>query len=289
MLVSDRPTVAVSKVSKTYFLPRNPSNPLDQLFKQRQQRVEAVKSASLVAFQGESVGILGKNGSGKTSLLRMMAGSEPVTEGAIYASSRPTFLGVSPALQGTLSGYRNIFLGLLAMGKTPGEARELIPAVSEVTGLGEALSRPMNTYSSGMQARLTFAISTALNPEILLVDEALGTGDASFNEIANTRMSELLERSGTVFVVSHSASALRRMCERAIWLHEGEIIAEGSLADLSPIYALWGEAVTQKEFNRAQEIVNSCKESYVPPTIEICEEIGSPLTESSYVPPYKSK
>lgn len=269
MRVLDDAAVVVDNASRTFYVPKSQHSPLDQIFRSRQRVIKAVNSVSFVAKQGESFGVLGKNGSGKTTLLKMISGGERVTSGAIYTRSRPVFLGVSAALQPSLSGMRNITLGLLAMGTSSSEAKELVGQVAELSGLEEALNRPMNTYSSGMQARLTFAISTALNPDILLIDEALGTGDATFNEVARKRMDALLERSGTVFVVSHSASTIRKTCKRAVWLHNGEIIGEGDIADLSPEYALWGEAITNRNLDRANEIVEYNKASYQKPQIEL--------------------
>lgn len=255
MQMLNRPAVVTRNLRKTFFVPRS-QNPLDLIFRSRQRPVEAVKGVSFAVEKGESIGILGKNGSGKSTLLRLIAGMETPTEGEVFVSAKPSLLGVSAALQPKLTGYQNIRLGLLATGNPPKQVDELLPSIADLTGLEEALSRPMHTYSSGMQARLVFAIATSREPEILMIDEALGTGDATFNEIASKRMEEMLESSGTIFVVSHSAKTIRRNCERCIWLHDGVVVTDGLISDISPEYAKWGEAVTLGKIDRANEIID---------------------------------
>ena len=272
MQMLNRPAVVVRNLKKTFFVPRSQS-PLDLIFRSRQNSVEAVKGVSFAVTKGESIGILGKNGSGKSTLLRLIAGMETPTEGEVFVSAKPSLLGVSAALQPKLTGYQNIRLGLLATGNTPTRVDELTPTIADLTGLGEALNRPMHTYSSGMHARLVFAIATSREPEILMIDEALGTGDATFNEIASQRMESMLENSGTIFVVSHSAKTIRRNCKRCIWLHDGIIITDGLISDISPEYAKWGEAVTQGKLDRADEIIEYNLQNSTTPQLILRSEI----------------
>ena len=166
-------------------------------------RVEALKNISFVARAGESIGILGRNGAGKSTLLRVMGGLETPTSGTVSARSTPVLLGVNAALVPDLSGERNVRLGCLAMGLTPQQIEAIIPEVIELAGIGKAIYRPMKTYSSGMASRLRFAIAAAANPDILLIDEALSTGDAAFKERSEIKMTELRRAAGTVFIVNH--------------------------------------------------------------------------------------
>ena len=187
------------------------------------RRVEAVRGLSFAAAQGEAIGIIGRNGSGKSTLMRAMAGLLPVTSGAIYARSQPSLLGVGAALQGGLSGRRNILLGGLALGLTKEEVLERTDEIIEFADLRDFIDLPLKTYSSGMKARLLFSISTAVKPDILLVDEALSVGDEEFKERSNERIKELLGEAGTVFIVSHSNSIIRKNCSRAIWIDKGQM------------------------------------------------------------------
>lgn len=258
----DNATIVVQNVQHTYTMSKSGStNTLP--FSRNTIRVEALKSISFVTFKGESVGILGRNGSGKSTLLSIIAGALSPTSGNVYVSSRPTLLSVSATLQATLTGEQNARLGLLAKGFSPQEAKHLSGEINEWTELGEAFSRPMKTYSSGMKARLKFAIATATPSEILLIDEALSTGDSTFALKARERMDEFLNDSGTVLLVSHSASQIRRQCKRVIWIDQGEVVADGAVGDIAPKYEAWNKARAKKNDERASEIMDEVKASYM--------------------------
>lgn len=268
-------SVIARNLNKIYRVPVNSGRRLEGLLPSKKHSVHAVKGVSFVAEKGQAIGILGKNGSGKSTLLRMLAGIEAPSSGEVLVGGTPSLLGVSAALQPKLTGMENIRLGLLAMGISKDELPAFVSEVKEISSLEEeALLRPMNTYSSGMSARLTFAIATSRNPEILMVDEALGTGDATFAETAKKRMAELLDNAGTVFMVSHSAKTLRRTCKKAVWLHDGKIIMDGLLSEISPEYAKWGECVTLKKFDMAQQIVDYNREQYVEPAVVFESEVA---------------
>lgn len=194
--------------------------------------VHAVKDVSLVARVGESIGIIGSNGSGKSSLMRALAGLHPPTSGSIFAAHTPVLLGVNAALLPDLPGARNIMLGCMAMGLTADEARGRFDEICELAGIGDAIYLPMRTYSSGMAARLNFAIATAVRPKILLIDEALNTGDAEFKARSSQRMDEVREHAGTVFLVSHSLSTVKSMCSRVLWLERGVLRMDGNPEDV---------------------------------------------------------
>lgn len=189
-------------------------------------KVHAVKGVSFTAGRGEIIGVVGSNGSGKSTLMRAIAGALPVTDGAIYASSQPMLLGVGSALKPNLSGWRNIVIGGLALGLRGHEIDDLMDGIIEFSGLRESIDRPLRTYSSGMRARLQFAISTSVAPEILLVDEALAVGDEDFKQRSHQRIRELQRAAGTVFLVSHSLSEIRRTCTRTLWLEKGVLMAD---------------------------------------------------------------
>lgn len=272
MQMSDNPTVVARDLQKTYTLTRSGS--VRGFSRQSQRkRIRAVKSATFVARQGESIGILGKNGSGKSTLLRMIAGSESPTAGTVLVSAKPTLLGVSAALQGTLSGRENVRLGLLAMGLMPNQVAEMEQPVIEWSELGESIDRPLRTYSSGMTARLKFSIATSVKAEILLVDEALSTGDATFNAKAHERMESFLDSSGTVFLVSHGATTIQENCTRAIWLHEGNIIADGDAETITKRYRVWGNRQATGKNDEARRILLETRQTYDAPEIVFSSEI----------------
>lgn len=191
------------------------------------REVEAVKDVSFVAYRGESIGVLGRNGSGKSTLLRTIAGLVPPTSGRLWLNGRAALLGVNGVLIAKLSGRRNVWIGCLAMGMTPEQIREKFDDIVAFADIGEFIDLPMSSYSSGMAARLRFAISTAIVPEILVVDEALSTGDTQFRDRATARIQEIREQAGTIFMVSHNAEAIRSSCTRAMWIDDGRLLADG--------------------------------------------------------------
>lgn len=199
--------------------------------------VDAVKGVSLEVREGECLGIIGGNGAGKSSLLRAMAGLQPVSRGHIKARSRPVILGVGAALRADLSGRRNIHLGCLALGMAPAQVRAQLDEIVAFTGLSDAIDLPMRTYSSGMRARLHFAIATAVVPDLLLIDEALAVGDAEFRDRSRARIGHLLDHAGAVVLVSHSQGDIVSLCSRALLLEEGQIIAEGDPEEVFATYA----------------------------------------------------
>jgi teichoic acid transport system ATP-binding protein len=204
------------------------------------REVHAVKGVSFIAYRGEAIGLIGSNGSGKSTLLRAIAGLIPVERGgAIYAAGQPSLLGVNAALMNDLSGERNVVLGCLAMGMTPAEVKAKTKDIIDFSGInerGDFGSLPMRTYSSGMGARLRFSIAAAKKHDVLLIDEALATGDAKFRRRSEQRVRDLREEAGTVFLVSHSEQSIRDTCERTIWLESGVIRADGPTEDVMQEY-----------------------------------------------------
>lgn len=198
--------------------------------------VAALKNTSLIVEHGESLGIIGRNGSGKSTLLKIISGQIPPTSGVVYASATPVMLGVNAALLPALSGAQNVVLGCLAMGMSYSEIDRKYDSIVDLAGIGPAIHHPMKSYSSGMASRLRFAIAASIDPEILIIDEALNTGDAQFKDRTRKRMRELLNQAGTVFLVSHSLSTIIELCSRVIWLDDGELIFDGEPAMAAKLY-----------------------------------------------------
>ena len=200
------------------------------------REVHAVQGVSFAAHRGEAIGFIGRNGSGKSTLMQAVAGLLPPARGEVYASSQPSLLGVSAALNKGISGRRNILHGGLALGLTRDEVEQRMDDIIEWTGLEEFIDLPLRTYSSGMRARLHFAIATAVKPEILLIDEALNVGDEIFKQRSQERIEGLLEDAGTVFVVSHSMGTVQDLCTRAIWMDQGRIVQDGDVDEVVDAY-----------------------------------------------------
>lgn len=200
------------------------------------KRVHAIRGVSMVAHEGDAIALIGRNGSGKSTLLRAVAGLLPAESGHVYTAGRPTLLGVNAALMRDLPGEENILLGCMAMGLTKQEALARRDWIVEFADLGEFIGLPMKAYSSGMAARLRFAIAASTSHEILMIDEALATGDAEFRRRSEQRIMELRQEAGTVFLVSHSLGVVRMTCNRAIWLEKGQVVMDGEANDVVDAY-----------------------------------------------------
>jgi teichoic acid transport system ATP-binding protein len=191
------------------------------------REVHAIRGVSFVAYRGDAVGVIGRNGSGKSTLLRAIAGLLPPEKGAVYTNGHGALLGVNAALLDDLTGDRNVVLGCLAMGMTREQTKASYPSIAAFSGVGEFINLPMRTYSSGMASRLRFAIASAKAHDILLVDEALATGDAEFRKKSHQRIDELRAQAGTVFLVAHNLWEIEETCNRVIWLEKGKIVQAG--------------------------------------------------------------
>jgi teichoic acid transport system ATP-binding protein len=201
--------------------------------------VHAVRGVSFTAYRGESIGLIGSNGSGKSTLLKAVAGLLPAESGKVYTKGQPSLLGVNAALMNDLTGERNVMLGGLAMGMSQDEVRARYDDIVEFSGInekGDFISLPMRTYSSGMAARLRFSIAASRSHDVLMIDEALATGDNRFRKRSEARIRELRQEAGTVFLVSHNNKSIRDTCDRAIWLEHGTLRMDGSTDEVLKAY-----------------------------------------------------
>jgi teichoic acid transport system ATP-binding protein len=191
------------------------------------REVHAIRGVSFVANRGDAVGVIGRNGSGKSTLLRAIAGLLPPERGAVYTTGHASLLGVNAALLDDLTGERNVVVCGLAMGMTPREVKDKYQSIVDFSGVGDFINLPMRAYSTGMGSRLRFAIASARSHEVLLIDEALVTGDAEFRVRSRQRIEELRAQAGTVFIVAHSMAQIEETCNRVIWLEKGQIVQAG--------------------------------------------------------------
>ena len=204
--------------------------------------VRALRGVSLDIYQGEAVGVIGSNGSGKSTLLTALAGLLHPTSGEILVSEEPKLLGVGASLMPQSTGWTNIRIGCLALGMSNDEVEERLPEIAEFTRLGEALDRPLKTYSSGMRSRLHFAIATSVRPKILLIDEALSVGDFRFRKRSRQRVEEMLSEAGTFLLVSHSLNEIESQCPRVIWIEDGRLRADGPAAKVIARYERFADS-----------------------------------------------
>ena len=187
----------------------------------------ALKDINLKVKRGESVGIIGRNGAGKTTLLRVIAGIYKPTSGKVTVKGRiMPIIELGAGFDMELTGRENIFLNGLLLGMTRKEIEERYDEIGEFSGLGEFINSPMRTYSSGMKLRLGFSIATAIDPDIILIDEVFAVGDREFREKCVRRIREMREKGATLLFVSHDMDAIKENCERVIWLEEGEIMID---------------------------------------------------------------
>ncbi|HEY5851877.1 MAG TPA: ABC transporter ATP-binding protein [Lysobacter sp.] len=204
----------------------------------RRAIVHALDKISLELQKGDRLALVGHNGSGKTTLLRVLAGVYEPTTGTVTSEGHvaalfDTALGMDPEA----TGRENIMLRGAYLGLSRRELRNSFDEIAAFTELGEYLDMPVRTYSAGMAMRISFAVSVQVKPDILLMDEWIAAGDAHFMNKASAKLEELIERSGIMVLASHSEDLLRRFCNRAILMRQGEVIHQGSVDEVLAEYA----------------------------------------------------
>lgn len=197
--------------------------------------VDALRGVNIEIQQGERVALIGHNGSGKSTLLRAMAGVYPLASGDIRVSGRiGTLLELGVGFEDEATGRENIYYRGMAMGYSRRLLAKHEREIVEFCGLGDFIDLPVRTYSAGMYVRLAFAISTQFSPEVLLVDEVFGAGDAVFHDRAVQRMMRIVNDAGIFVMATHDVSLVSRVCSRAIWLSQGRIVADGPVESVIP-------------------------------------------------------
>jgi ABC-type polysaccharide/polyol phosphate transport system ATPase subunit len=190
--------------------------------------VQALENVNLDVAYGQVLGVIGTNGAGKSSLMRTIAGIIPPTKGRIEVfGSVSTLLALGVGFNPAMSGRANVHLGGLAAGMSRKEIEDHFEEIAEFSELGDAIDAPMSTYSSGMYARLGFSVAATVQPDILIVDEALSTGDAHFKEKSFNKIKELRSEDRALILVSHAMGTLREICNDVAWLHKGKLVNRG--------------------------------------------------------------
>ena len=196
-----------------------------------QRAVREIKALQHLTFEvktGSSIGIIGRNGAGKSTLMRAMAGILPPTSGTVEVWGRAsTLLALGVGFNNALSGRENIILGGLAAGLALDEVEQRAKEIADWTELGDFIDMPMRTYSSGMASRVAFAVAVHMEPDILMIDEGLSTGDAHFKDKASAKMAELRDKARAMFLVSHGLGSIKELCDEAIWIDRGRMMERG--------------------------------------------------------------
>ena len=199
--------------------------------------IRALQDVSFEVSRGERVGIIGHNGAGKSTLLKVLAGVYPPTTGRRLVEGRISSLfDIALGFESEASGWENIRFRSYLQGESPRSVGRKIEAIAEFSELGEFLNMPVRYYSAGMLVRLAFSIATAIEPEVLLVDEVLSAGDLNFQHKARARMHEMMAKAHLFVMVSHDLDSLQKLCERLVWMDHGRVRHTGPSAEIIAAY-----------------------------------------------------
>ncbi len=196
----------------------------------------ALRDISVSFYEGDTVGLIGRNGSGKSTLSMMISGALKPDKGKVITQGKVQLLALGIGFRPQLTGRENVMISGSILGMPRKKIKARMNEIEAFAELGDFFDEPIRTYSAGMKSRLGFAVSTAVQPDILILDEVMSTGDAAFRNKANKRMEEMRGRTKTVVVVSHSPAQIKALCSRVVWLEKGRVLMDGSIEDILPIY-----------------------------------------------------
>lgn len=244
-------SVNIEHVTKEYRIYRtNKDRIKDALIpKNKNKTFFALDDVSLQAHEGDVIGLVGINGSGKSTLSNMIGGSLSPTSGKIDRKGDVSVIAINAGLNGQLTGVENIEFKMLCMGFKRKEIKELMPQVIEFSELGEFIFQPVKKYSSGMRAKLGFSINITVNPDILVIDEALSVGDQTFTQKCLDKIYEFKEANKTIFFVSHNIRQVKEFCTKIAWIEGGKLKEFGELDDVLPNYEKFLKEFKKKSKN----------------------------------------
>lgn len=234
-------SIITQNISKKYQLYSNTKERLLDLISPKSygEGFYALKDISFEADKGDIIGFVGINGSGKSTLSNILAGIVPETSGTVTVNGETALISVAAGLKGDLTGRDNIELKCLMLGFTKEEIKNMESDIIEFSELGHFIDQPVKSYSSGMKSRLGFAISVNVNPDILIIDEALSVGDKAFAEKSLDKMNEFKKLGKTMIFVSHSIGQMKKFCEKILWLEFGKVKRYGTVDEVMPKYEMF--------------------------------------------------
>ncbi len=259
----EKGSIQIQNLTKVYRLyDKNTDRLKETFFKKKYSKDHyALKNINLDIKKGESIGIVGTNGSGKSTLLKLITGVVSPTEGELHTHGKiAALLELGAGFNPEYTGIENIYLNGTMMGYSEEEMKERVPDIIDFADIGDFIYQPVKSYSSGMFARLAFAVSINVDPDILIVDEALSVGDTRFQVKCIDKMTELRDKGTTILFVTHSIEQIKRFCTRTIWIKEGELIRDGEasqIVDLYDNYMKYGDSALGEE--EEQELQPFCK------------------------------
>ena len=233
------PFITFDNVTKTYILYKNDQERFKALFfKPKNPKTnKALNGVSIKIYPGESVGIVGDNGAGKSTLLKMITGVTFPDSGEVTVNGKvAALLELTAGFSMEMTGRENIYLKGYILGLEDDYIKEIEEKIIDFAELGDYIDQPVRTYSSGMKMRLGFAINVNIDPEILVVDEALAVGDANFKKKCKAKINEIIKSGTTVLFVSHSADSVKEICQRSIYLKKGTVIFDGPTEETLKVY-----------------------------------------------------
>lgn len=245
--------IRIRDLTKVYHLYEKNTDRIKETFLKKRYSKDhyALNHIDLDIKKGESVGIVGTNGSGKSTLLKLITGVVSPSEGELKTQGKiAALLELGAGFNPEYTGLENIYLNGTMMGYTEKEMEERVPEIIEFADIGDFIYQPVKTYSSGMFARLAFSVSISVEPDILIVDEALSVGDTRFQVKCIDKMTELRDKGTTILFVTHSIEQIKRFCTRTIWIRDGQIVRDGEasiVVDLYDNYMKYGESVLEEE------------------------------------------
>lgn len=236
-MIKDYAVIAES-ISKCYKIYNTPSEKMKDflLSKSYGENFYALRNISFKIPKGEVVGLIGLNGSGKSTLSNIIAEISEPTSGKLYVNGETALINITSGLNNNLTGLENIELKGLMIGLSRKEIESIKDSIIDFAEIGRFIDQPVKTYSSGMKSRLGFAISVNINPDILIIDEALAVGDMTFADKCMNKMNEIREQGKTIFFVSHAIGQIKSFCTKAIWLEYGMMKAYGLVEEVAPMY-----------------------------------------------------
>lgn len=246
-------------VKKYKMYKKNSEKLLDILFPDGYgENFYALQNISFTADRGDVIGVIGVNGAGKSTLSNLITGVIPPTSGKIEIVGQASLIAINSGLNNQLTGRENIELKCLMLGFNKKEIRALMPEIIDFADIGKFIDQPVKSYSSGMKSRLGFAISVNINPDILVIDEALSVGDQTFADKCLDKMNEFKEKGKTIFFISHSIGQVKKFCQKALWLEAGEVKAYGTIKEIIPQYEKFlkeYKAMTKEEQRNFKQLV----------------------------------